>query len=68
MNCIENAWKELVRAVYDGGRQFGSISDLEEALLYLWEKLSMETIRKLISSMPRRVCQQLANRGRVMSY
>ena len=39
-NCIENAWGELCRGLYRGGRQFDSVEDLHEALFYEWDKLT----------------------------
>ena len=68
MNCIENAWGALVRALYDGGRQFDTIKDLHEALIYEWEKLDIEYIRSLISSMPRRVWELYKKRGNETKY
>ena len=68
MNCIENAWGALVRAVYNGGRQFDTVDDLVEALLYEWEHLDMDYIRSLISSMPRRVWQLYQKRGNETKY
>ena len=55
MNCIENLWATLSLAVYDGNRQFDTVDDLKECLLYEREKLSQEGIQKLISSIPRSV-------------
>ncbi len=68
MNCIENAWGELSRRLYDGGRQFDTVSDLREALFYEWDKLDLEYIRKLIKSMPDRVDMLRRKRGGVTTY
>ena len=32
LNCIENAWGELTRRLYNGRRQFDTVEDLPEAL------------------------------------
>lgn len=55
MNCIENAWGELVRAMYSDGRQNETFSDLKESLFYEWDKMSQDYIRTLVSSTARRV-------------
>lgn len=36
MNCTENCQGRLSRALYDGGRQFDTVDDLREALVYEW--------------------------------
>ena len=68
MNVIENCWGYLTRAVYKNGRQFDTLEDLREALTYEWENLSLEYIRSLIESMPRRVCQLWKRDGREIEY
>ena len=47
LNVIENTWGELTRRLYARGRQFDTTQDLHEALLYEWEKLEIDYIRKL---------------------
>ena len=68
MNIIENCWRALSLAVYEGWRQYHSIDDLKETLVYEWEKLSVDDIRKLVESMPRRVNAQLTSKGRTTKY
>ena len=68
LNCIENAWGELTRRLYDGGRQFDTVEDLTEALNYEWDNLSMDYIRKLIESMPNRVRECQLKGGRITNY
>ena len=68
INCIENSWGALSMAVYDGNRQFDTIDDLKECLLYEWENLSLNYIRELIMSKPRRVWELYQKRGHVTNY
>ena len=68
LNCIENAWGELVCALYRNGRQFDSEEDLCEALFYEWDNLQLSYIRKLITSMPNRAHECLVRKGRTTSY
>lgn len=39
INVIENCWSALGAAVYDVGRQFDTLEDLKECLIYEWENL-----------------------------
>lgn len=68
MNCIENCWGILASKVYEGARQFETVDDLKECLLYEWEKLDMDVIRKLIASMPHRVRELYNKRGGFTRY
>ena len=68
MNVIENCWGAFSAAVYDGGRQFETIEDLKECLIYEWEKLSLDYIRTLMSSISRRVMELYVKRGRETKY
>ena len=68
MNVIEHVWAILVKRVYHNYRQFESRADLKEALTYEWEKLEMDTIRNLISSMPRRLADCVLKRGGTTRY
>ena len=68
MNCIQNAWGELSRRLYEGRRQFDTVEDLREALFYEWDKLCLVYIRKLISSMPDRIDTLRRKIGGVTKY
>ncbi len=62
INPIENCCEASAAAVYDGGRQFESVEDLKERLIYEWENLSMQGISSLVASMPRWVWELHAKR------
>ena len=68
MNCIENCWGQLSQAVYKEGRQFDDVDELKECLTYEWENLSMDYVRSLISSMPRRIFELYSKRGSSTKY
>ena len=68
LNPIENLWGLLVRRVYHNRRQFDCVSDLEEAILYEWEKITEEEIRALITSLPRRCMDVIEKRGAETKY
>ena len=40
LNPIENLWGLIVTKVYEGGQQYTAISELKNAILDAWEKLS----------------------------
>lgn len=63
LNIIENVWGWLVKQIYEGGRQFDSRNQLIEAIKAAWEQLSLDYIRRLYESLPRRLCEVLENRG-----
>ena len=63
LNVIENAWGEFTRRLHARGRQLDTTEDLREALLYEWEKLDIDYIRKLIRSFPRRLVECFNARG-----
>ena len=68
LNCIENVWGLLVQRVYEGRRQFDTIEDLKECLIYEWGKLTIDKVRKFIFFMPCRIVECMANRGGITKY
>lgn len=68
MNCIENCRGTLKQAVYDGGRQFDTLDDLKECLVYAWGKLPLDYIRGLVESMPRHFRELHQKRGSETKY
>ena len=63
LNCIENAWGELVPRLHHGERQLESVDDMRGALFYERDKVDLTYIRGLISSMWNR-----AHERRISSY
>lgn len=55
MNPIEHLWDELGRRVRSRQRPAENLAELAYALVEEWNRIPMETIRNLISSMPRRL-------------
>ena len=68
LNCIKNAWAELSRRVYAGGRQFDDTEDILEALNYEWDEMDLDYIRSLVSSIPNRIRECQLKGGRDTSY
>ncbi|CAG9817238.1 unnamed protein product [Phaedon cochleariae] len=55
MNPIEHLWDELGRRVRYRKRSPESLAEMADALVEEWDRIPMETISNLISSMPRRL-------------
>ncbi|KAJ0399837.1 hypothetical protein P43SY_008143 [Pythium insidiosum] len=68
LNPIENLWSHLARRVYADGRQYDSIAELKDAILRAWETITLEDIRPLVQSMPRRCLDAVKARGNKTSY
>ncbi len=68
MNVFKNCWGFLSQSVYKAGRQFETVNDLREALVYEWEKLPLEYVRTQIYSMKHRVRHLWKCDGRETKY
>lgn len=68
LNPIENIWAILVRDIYADGMQFFSISDLKEAILKAWDKISQKTLARLSESMDSRIVELIEKRGGRIHY
>lgn len=56
LSPMENLWGILARSVFQNGKQYATVKDLEAAVNKCWAEVSLRTIRKLIDSMPDRIC------------
>ena len=61
LNPIENLWSILKREVYAGGKQYSSKEDLWNAIKTTAKGISSDTIKKLTSSMDRRLLSVVSN-------
>jgi transposase len=68
LNPIENVWGMLVRAVYQGARQYASVAELQEAIYRCWSKLDMLELQNLIEKMPRRLIKVIEKKGGHTGY
>ena len=68
LNPIENLWAILARDVYKLGRQFDTVADLKEALFYCWDTITIDTLQKLVDSMPKRLMDCMEARGGFTSF
>ena len=67
-NPIENMWVILSRKVYENGRQYDSLDDLKEAIIYAWDQISLETVKHLISLFPKRLVKVIGAKGGPSGY
>ena len=68
LNPIENLWGIMARQVYAHGRQYNTLSELKSAVISAWNKLSLVTLRNMISSMKNRIFEVILNRGGITKY
>ena len=54
LNRIDNVWGLLAGRVYANGRIFGTVDELESAIVQEWNKVEIKTIRSLMQSIYRR--------------
>ena len=63
LNPIENLWGIISRKVYAEGKHFGSIPDLEFAIIQAWNEIHESTLRTLSNSMAGRIGQIILKCG-----
>jgi transposase len=68
LNPIEHVWKQLKMAVNKRSQIPRDADSLRNALLEEWDKLDLETINRMIESMPDRVDAVLKAKGRSTRY
>jgi len=67
INLIEHPWDEFERRLRARPSCPTSVSDLTNALLEKWSKISINTILNLVESLPRRVEAVIAAMGGLTS-
>ena len=68
LNVIENVWGILARRVYANNRQFQSIRELRNAITTFWGEIDMNLLKKLVDSVPNRLCQVINRNGGPTDY
>jgi len=68
LNPIENMWAEVSRTVYEGGKQYNSLSALSTAVFDAWDQVSDNYIVDLCDSMKERVYNVIRNHGKHSGY
>lgn len=62
-NPIENLWGMLVSRLYADNRSYNSCTELSEAIINIWDKISDAEVKNLINSVPDRLCRVVAAHG-----
>ena len=68
LNPIENLWSVIKRKIYAGGKQFGSKDELWNAIQVAVKEISADDVKKLTSSVDRRLLSVVANHGAYIKY
>uniref|UniRef100_A0A674EK36 Transposase Tc1-like domain-containing protein n=1 Tax=Salmo trutta TaxID=8032 RepID=A0A674EK36_SALTR len=63
LNPIEHIWDIMSRSIHQRHVAPQTVQELADALVQVWEEILQETIRHLISSMPRRCREVIQARG-----
>ena len=66
-NPIENLWGSIVRRVYEGGKCYQTVEELEKAFLAVWDNIRIEEIQKLVLSFPKRLVEVIASQGAALT-
>jgi transposase len=64
LNPIENLWGILARDVYGGGKQYGTVQELEVAVRNSWRNIRLPLLEKLVDSMPGRLFELVQRNGK----
>jgi transposase len=68
LNPIENLWATMARRVYGDGKQYDDMNELRQAVLAAWDSITLDEIRTVIDSMPRRCIQVVERKGDKTNY
>lgn len=70
INPIENLWGIVTRKVYSGNKTYTSVESLQAAIKAAWVDIqeNNKLRRKLVSSMPKRLAEVVAQKGGAISY
>lgn len=68
LNIIENLWSDLVRLVYENGRQFSTEIELSEAIHQAWGRIEQTKVENLYDSMRNRLLDVISHHGGATKY
>ncbi len=63
LNPIENLWGELARRVYTHGKQYSSVTELQESVIREWNNIPLDVLQNLINSMNNRIFEVILKSG-----
>ena len=62
-NPMENLWAIMVQRIYAGNKCFKTLDQLKAAIIHAWDTISIEEVRKLVFSFPKRLVAVVASKG-----
>ena len=62
-NPMENLWAIMVQRIYSGNKCFKTLHQLKAAIIHAWDTISIEEVRKLVFSFPKRLVAVVASKG-----
>ena len=68
LNPIENLWGILSRRVFADGRQYSGVAALKSAIRECWDQITVDELRPLVNSMPKRIFEVVSKHGGSTSY
>jgi hypothetical protein len=68
LNPTENIWGQLVRMIYAENKQYQTVEQLKQAILKAWRRLTVQTLRNHVESMPNRIFQVINRNGAATDY
>ena len=68
LNPIENVWGNMVRQVYVENKQYALIAQLKAAILDVWRKLDLQTLKNHVDSMPNCMLEIVQSKGNAINY
>ena len=63
LNITENIWGHFPRVLYENGKQYDSLNELENAIFRHWATIPKTYIKKLYDSIPSRIFEVINKSG-----
>ena len=68
LNPIKNLWAVLAQAIYKNNRQFDTIEEVKELILFAWDNISLSKLHNLIESIADSCVVALERKGGLTKY
>ena len=68
LNPIENISGYYVTKIYNDFRQFDDLESVSKTIAFAWDSISIELLKKLVRSMPKRCSEVVENQGKRTHY
>lgn len=68
LNPMENLWAIMAQQLFSDGKQYETVESLKKAILSVWKKVKVKTLKTLVESMPKRIASVIENKGGKTKY